>query len=236
MFIDVIFHIMSAQIIESHRTEEFGFTLMSVYFVPLAKRLIMTYRILVNKHERIVLSNEIVPKRINVMIFDGPGFLSSVAFLQKERINISTTTFQCVIQVIHHEYKKHETIFSPIDYLAQPMEKKHIHVKSKAEIVHFPGNSCNETSCIFVLSLHSKQNVYFNATIFQFSYEGQPSSKCYFGGFAFFDFASEMVRFTVHLFWSLKKYQLRRGCGKCYFLGSFLILCQEKIIFPSLVQ
>ena len=135
VFIDVIFHVMSAQLIESRRTEEFGFTLMSVYFVPLVKRLIMTYRILVNKHERITLSSGKVAKKINVMIFDGSGFLSSVAFLQKERINIFTTTFQCVIQVIHHEYKKQKDIFSPIDYLAQPMEKKHINIKIKPEIV-----------------------------------------------------------------------------------------------------
>ena len=159
----------------------------------------MTYRILVKKHERITLSSGKVPEEINVIIFNGPGFLSSVVFLQKERINIFTTTFQCVIQVIHHEYKKQKTIFSPIDYLAQLIGKKHIHIKIKPEIVQFPGNSCIETSCLFVLFFHSKHNVYFNATIHQFSYEGQPSSKCYFGGFAFFDFASEKFKETLHL-------------------------------------
>ena len=196
VFIDVIFHIMSAQLIENRRTEEFGFTLMSVYFVPLAKRLIMTYRILVNKHERIVLSSERVPKRINVMIFDGPGFFSPKTFVQKERINVSTTTFQCVI---HHEHNNEEKIFGFISYLRILTKKKYVHIENKTNLIRFPGDLCLEPSCLFVLLLHSKQNVYFNVTLHQFLYVGQPNFKCFFGGFVFLDFVSTQFKETLLL-------------------------------------
>ena len=197
VFIDVIFHVMSAQLIESHRTEKFGFTLMSVYFVPLAKRLILTYRIFVNKHERIVFSSEKVPNRINVMIFDGPGFFSPKTFVQKEKINISTTTFQCVIQVIHHEHNNEEKIFSFMSYLRILTKKKYVNIENKTDFFSFPGDICLKPSCLFVLLLHSKQNVYFNVTIHQFSYVGQPNFKCFFGGFVFLDFVSTQFKETL---------------------------------------
>ena len=197
VFIDVIFHVMSAKLIESRRTEEFGFILMSIYFVPLVKRWIMTYRILVNKHERIKVASGKVPNNITVMLYDGPGFFSPKIFVQKERTNISTTTFQCVIQVTHHEHNDEKNILGFISYLGILTKWKYINLDNKTNLIWFPGDFCPEPSCLFVLLLHSKQNVYFNVTIHQFSYLGQPNLKCFLGGFVFLDFFSTRFKETL---------------------------------------
>ena len=197
IFIDVMCHVMSAQLIQSQRTENLSFTLMFVYLVPLNKRLITTYRILVKKDEKIRLFSYRISRKVDLIIFDGPGFLSPVYYIQNGKINVSTATFQCVVQVIHHEYKEEKNIFSPLNYLAESKEKKKIHMKNKSEIVQFPDDLCLEPSCLSALLLHSTQNVYLNITIHQFLYMGEPSSKCYLGGFAFLDFAFHQFEETL---------------------------------------
>ena len=170
---------------------------MSVYLVPLKSRLLTTYRILVNKQERITLYSGKVSRKIHVIIFDGPGFFSVKMFVQKERINISTTTYQCVVQINFHEHKKEENISAFISYLTLSTKRKYVNVENKTSLLWFPDDLCLEPSCLSVLLLYSTQNVYFNVTIHQFSYVGQPSSKCYFGGFAFLDFVSTQFRETL---------------------------------------
>ena len=140
VFIDVMFHVISAQLIESHKTEKFSFTMMFAYFVPPASRLITNFRILVNKHERLTLYSGKVSRKINVIIFDGPGFFSGKRFVQKETVNISIATFQCVVQIIYHEHKKEQNISAFISYLTSTLSAKNKYVN--VENIWFPDDSC----------------------------------------------------------------------------------------------
>ncbi len=144
------------------------------------KRALIVYFVLVKKHRKIEVAVQRWNKTVDIVLYDGPGFLSK-AIVSNSGIFVSSS-FQAIVQVvlgptiftedfIHFTEKEHRT-----------HKVKRLNHLNGNDLFTFDSHSCKEGLCVVSFLSHNGSHV--NVTVEHMEYRGKDVDKtsCRYGG------------------------------------------------------
>ena len=116
----------------------------------------------------------------SLIVYDGPGIFSPI--IRKESDTFTTSSFQCVVQILSLFHMVNVSYDQYIKYI--PRKIKHIKSIRLSKVVRkeFSTDECITNPCI--IAIDTDQKFHINATVLTFEYLGddQESSSCRYGG------------------------------------------------------
>ncbi len=136
----------------------------------------------VDKLEQILINTRFYE---SFSIFDGPDLFSEE---NHNKSWVITTTFQCVIQLLVHNFHKQ---YQPnISFVAKQRQPHLVIFMNKVgnKTISLPNDNCSEMICVLVLK--SAAPSFINVSISKFSHHGHTDHNCVFGGLQKVDFTN----------------------------------------------
>ena len=186
--LDTIFDLISANIIENYKLEDNKFyKSVHVYHLKLILTYITTYKILVEKYQKIYLFSQL-PSHSHAIIYNGPGYLAQKNIVQSKSQPILINSFQIIVQFVTKYAEDmfrgnflltYNTLFGNFNNEVLSKTRMVISMSFTSKSMH--------TSSRSILLFRSPHQSSVNATFVRYNFQGIYDPSCPYGAVSFFE-------------------------------------------------
>ena len=189
--LNTTFDLISANIIENYKLEDNKFyTSVHVYHLKLIMTCIITYKIVVEKYQNIVLYTQL-SSYSHAIIYNGPGYLTQKTIAKSNSQLIVINSFQIIVEFVTHcaesRSNLNRDLFFTYSTKINDFNTEELSETRLSTSISFSSKGQGVSSIVLFRSPdHSSVNV----TILRYSFQGVYEPNCPFGAVSFFEYSN----------------------------------------------
>ena len=186
--LNTVFDLISTNIIENYKLEDSKFyKSIHVYHLKLTMTYVATYKIVVEKYQKIVLYTKL-PLHTYGMIYNGPGFLAQKTTVKANSQLIVINSFQIIVEFVtnYTENRSNSNRDFLLAYFTQFGDFKNEELSETRMRVSVSFMSIL-TGTSYIMLLKSPHQSSVNVTIVHYNFQGVYDPICPYGAVSFFE-------------------------------------------------